>query len=152
MARLDGELVHLLRRDDGGEFSLLVLRLRNQSCSVCSHQSRDIRSDDLLAHDVLDGSQNSVVEEGSALYDDLLPCFIRVSQFDDLIEGIADDGIAQSRTDIADGRALLLGLLYLGVHEYRTSRSKIDRRLCEESFLGEILDSQIHGLRIRLDK
>ena len=152
VARLDGEFVHLLRRDDGGEFSLLMLRLSYQCCSVCSHKACDIRSYDLFSHDVLYGSENSVVEECSALYDDLLPCFVRVSEFDYFIESISDDGIAQSCTDIADGSAFLLGLLHLGVHEYCTSRSKINRRLCEESFLRKILDVQVHGLRIRFDE
>ena len=96
-----------------GHISFSSLFACDQRCAICSHKSCDVRTDDLLAQDILNGTQYRVVEERSALHDDLLSGLFRISQLDHLIKGILNDGIRQPGRNIADRSALFLRLLYL---------------------------------------
>ena len=62
---------------------------------------------------------------------------------DYLKQSVFDDGVSQAGGDIGDGCTLLLGLFYLGVHEYGTAGSKVDGILGKESRLCEILDAVV---------
>ena len=69
-ARLGRKRAQLLRAKQGG-----VLRpcLHRKDCrAVCAHQPCDVRTDDMLAKQVLDGAQDSIVVERPALHDDVV--------------------------------------------------------------------------------
>ena len=133
-------------------FSALVIAPRDKGCAECSHQSGNVRTHDILTQDLLNGAEHGFVQERAALHDDLLPCVLRISELDDLVKGVLDDGIRQSGGDISDRRAFLLGLLDLGVHEDRAPCAQIDRAFCEQRFLRKIRNAHLYRLGIGLDE
>ena len=85
--------------------------------------------------------------ERAALHDDMLPQFLRISEFDDLEQCVLDDRARQTRTDVLYRRALLLRLLDVGVHEHGAARSQINRGGREEGFRRESFRRVAHRVR-----
>ncbi len=72
----------------------------------------------------------------------MLSKFGGVRYFDHLEQRVLDDRVGKSCGDIRDGCALLLRLLYFGIHEHGASCSKVDRGTGIERFMGEVF----HGV------
>ena len=123
-----------------------------QGAAVSAHQTGNIRPHDLFAEHLFDGAQDRLVEEGSALHDDFISCFIRIAQLDDLVQSILDDRIRQPRGNVADARAFLLCLFHHGIHKYRAARAQIHRMLRQKPDAGEFLDRHVDRLRVGFDK
>ena len=105
-------------------FDLLILGAVHACCqggSVGPHESGDIGSGDLATSQQLEGTQNGIVEEGPTLNHHNRPQGVGITQLDDLIQGVSDHRIAESRSDVLRGGTLLLGLLYRRVHEDRAT-------------------------------
>ena len=61
------------------------------------------------------------------------------SELNDFKQGVLNDRIRETGRDILHGRAFLLSLLYVRVHENGAAGAQIDRVFREQSFLREIL-------------
>ena len=107
----------------------LTAVMGQQSRAKSTHQPCNIRPDHFFAGQLFHRAQNSVAVEGAALYDDSIAQFASIAQTNDFIKRVFDDRNSQSGSNIADCRAVLLRLLYFGVHKYRTAHAQINRLL-----------------------
>ena len=143
----------LFARDCGlGIFLVLDLFLRIESGSERAHKSRDVASDNLDAHFLLKRSEYGVVEEGAALNDNPFAELTGRGRADNLVQGVLYDGERKSRRDILDCRAVLLSLLYRGIHKHGTARAQIYGALRENPLVREVLDRIAEGVREGLQK
>ena len=117
-----------------------------QGGTVRAHQTGDVGSGDFALGQQFEGAQHGVVEESAALDDNRVTERVGVTQFDDLVQRVAYDRIAQAGGDVLDGGAFFLRLLDGGVHEYRAARAQIHRMRGVQGFLREFFDAQSHGL------
>ena len=104
-----------------------VVHARGQGGAVGAHEARDVGAHDLAAGEQLEGAQHRVVEESAALDDDALTQVRGLLELDDLVEGVAHDGVGQAGADVTHVRAFLLRLLDGGVHEHRAAGAQIHR-------------------------
>ena len=125
---------------------------RDQGRAESSHDAGDIRPGDLAAGDRLDTAQDSVVIEGPALDDDVLPQLGGVRDLDDLEQGVLDDRIGEAGGNVGDVSSLFLGLLDTGIHKDRAAGPQIDGVFREQSGLCKILYRIIEGFGKGLDK
>ena len=102
-----------------------VVHARGQGGAVRTHEAGDVGAHDLAAGEQLEGAQHRVVEEGAALDDDALTQVRGLLELDDLVEGVAHDGVGQAGADVAHVRAFLLRLLHRRVHEHRAAGAQI---------------------------
>ena len=58
---------------------------------------------------------------------------------------VLNDGIGETGGNIGDGGSFLLGLLYIGIHENSTSRSKVGRIFGKQSLFGKIDNAVVQG-------
>ena len=107
-------------------FSICELGLGDQCRTESTHKACNIRSYDISSGYDLKASQDGIVKECTTLNDDILTELLGISDLDDLIERITYYGVRKTRGDVTYRCALLLSLLYLGVHEYRTSRTEVN--------------------------
>ena len=91
------------------------------SCAICTHQSCNIRTGDIMSDFLLKAAQNCIVQEGSALYNDVFSQFIRTSCTNYLVEYVFNNTHRKSCGNIFYACAILLSLFYRRVHEYRAS-------------------------------
>ena len=119
-----------------------VLQLITLTCDQCcaegTHDAGDIRTGDMGIEEVLEGAEDGIVIEGTTLHDDVLSEILRIRDLDDLIECVLDDGVGEAGRDIADACPLLLRLLDVRVHEYRTAGAEVGRVLCIECLMREV--------------
>ena len=87
------------------------------------HIPRDIRTDCINFRKLLERAQYRIVQERSALHDDLRAHLMRIADLDNLEERILDDRNSQPGSDIAHRCAFLLRLLHTRIHEHRTTAS-----------------------------
>ena len=146
------ERVDLLDRKHRRLLVRVIALARDQSRSERAHDAGDVRTDRLAVRNLLKAAQNRVVIESSALHNDVASQLRGVGYLNNLVKRVLDNGVRKAGGDIRDSRALLLRLLYFGIHKYRTARSEINRVLCEQSFLREILHLIVQGVGKRLDK
>ena len=125
---------------------------RVESGSVSAHQSGDVAAYNLDSHLLLKGSEHSVVEEGSALNHDSPAELVGAGRADNLVQRVLNDRKRKSGGDVLYRRAVLLSLLYGGVHKHRTSRAQIHRVLCENTLVREVLDRIAEGVGECLQK
>lgn len=71
---------------------------------------------------------------------------------DDLVYRIFDHGSAKPCGNILNGSAVLLRLLYGGIHKHGASRAKLNGRAREKTLACEILHGISHGFRKGFDK
>ena len=64
------------------------------------------------------------------------------AQAQHLVEGVAGHGVAEPGRDVPDGRAFLLRLLDLGIHEDGTARAEIDGVAGEKGGVHEIVHTE----------
>ena len=121
---------------------MFVLQLITLACDQCcaegTHDAGDIRTGDMGVEEVLEGAEDGIVIEGTTLHDDVLSEILRIRNLDDLIECVLDDGVGEAGRDIADACPLLLRLLDVRVHEYRTAGAEVGRVLCIECLVREV--------------
>ena len=145
------QCLHLLFTQHGS--LLAFITLSGDQCSTeCAHDTGDIRTDHFAVGDLLKASKNSIVIESTALYHDILSKGRSIGYFDNLEQRIFNDRVSKSGRDIIHTGAFLLGLLYTGVHKYRTAGSQVNGMLCEESCLCEILDRKVQRFCKGFDK
>ena len=147
-----GEVIDRLDREHVGLRAVAAALLCDQGRAERTHDAGDVRADDLALRDPLEASKNRVIVKCPALDDDILSELACVGDLYDLVEGIFDDRISQACGDVRNGRALLLGLLDLGVHEDRAAGAEVDRVLGKEGRLREILDRIVQGFCEVLDE
>ena len=94
--------------------------------TVGTHQSGDVRADDLQPHFLFKGPEYGFIVEGSALHYNMAAKLFGRRCPNDLINGVFYNGNRQSRRNIFNGGAILLCLLHTGVHEYRTPAAKVN--------------------------
>ena len=117
-----------------------------------AHDAGDIRADHAAAGDFLECAEHRVIIEGTALDHDVLAERAGGGYLDDLEQGILDDRVGKAGRNVGHLRALLLGLLDLGVHEDRAARAEVDRMLREQGRSGKILDGVVERLGKGLDE
>ena len=140
------QLIDLVNGKHGGLAAFCVITLLgNQGSAESTHDSSNIRADGLAACNTLKASKNTVVIEGTALYNNVFAKLLGIGNLDNLVKSILDNRVGKSGRDICDRSAFLLGLFYLGVHKYGTSGTKVNRMLCKKSGFGEILHGVVQG-------
>ena len=72
--------------------------------------------------------------------------FLRVLHLEHLIKGIFNDGVSQASCDIRYSGSFFLGLFYLGVHKYRTTRPQVDWHRRQETFLSKVCNRNFETL------
>ena len=112
-----------------------------QRRAVSAHQACDIRTDDDCLQLVFKGAQHGVVEERSALYDNVFSQFLCAGTADHLVQRILDHGDRKTGRDIGYLRAVLLRLLDRGIHEHRAAGTQVNRLACSQTQLGEFSDT-----------
>ena len=121
---------------------MFVLQLITLACDQCcaegTHDAGDIRTGDMGVEEVLEGTEDGIVIEGTTLYDDVLAEILRIRDLDDLIECVLDDGVGEAGRDIADACPLLLRLLDVRVHEHGTAGAEVGRVRCIECLVREV--------------
>ena len=105
----------------------LVAIARQQGRAIGAHVARDVGAHGIHAGELFEGAQHGIVEERATLYDNFRADFFGVANFNDLEQGVLDNGNGQARGDIAHGCAFFLSLLHTGVHEYGAAAAQIDR-------------------------
>ena len=133
---LMGEGSKLLRPDDGAVAPALLLGVEGRA--VGAHQPGDGGPDDVLANLLLKGPQHRVVEERAALHHNVVAQAAGVHHPDNLVQGVFHHAGGKARGDILNGGAVLLGLLYGGVHKHRAAGAQVHGAVGKEAQLGEI--------------
>ena len=147
-----GQLIDLINGQHSGLIAFFVTFSGDQGTTESTHDTGNVRSDCLAAGNALERTKHGIIVKGTALYDNMFSEFFRIGEFDDLKESIFDHGISKTGRNISHGRTFLLRLLYLGVHKYRTSCTKIDRIFGKQGFLGKIRNGKVQRLCKSLDK
>ena len=96
---------------------------------VGAHVARDVGADHFASDVGFKGAEHPVVQEGSALDDDVFAEFLGVADAKDLVEGVANDRVAKARRDVVGRSAVALGLTHLGIHEDRAAGAEVDGRV-----------------------
>ena len=138
------QLFHLLFGEHGG-FLAFVTFSCDQGSTECSHDAGNVRTGNLTVCDFFQASQNCIIIESTALYDDILSKGRSIGYFDYFEKSVFDDRVSKSGGDIVYTSPFLLGLFYTGVHKYRTAGSQVDGVLCKKSSLSKILNRKIQG-------
>ena len=144
--------VDLVDREHGSLFSLFIPFSGDKRGAERSHDAGDIRTDGVAVRDLLKAPENRVVIEGSALYHDMPAKLGGVGNLDHLIERVLYYRIGKSGGDVGYFRALLLGLLYFGIHKYGASCSQVNGVLREKRGLREVLHAVVQRFGKSLDK
>ena len=126
---------------------VVVVHARGERGAVGAHESGDVGACHFAFGEQFERAQHGVVEERAALHHDRVAQFARIAQFDDLVQCVAHDGIAQAGGDVFDARAFFLRLLDARVHEHRAPRAQVHGVFGGERGLRELLDGQAHGAR-----
>ena len=142
----------LAHHGGGGLAVLAALAQAEEGRAVSAHQTGDVGADDLDAHLLLEGAEDGLIVEGTALHDDLPAQLFGAGRTDDLVQRVLDDADGQARRDILDGRAVLLGLLDRAVHEDGAAAAQIHGAVGEEAEGRELLDIVAQCLREGLQK
>ena len=151
-----GSVFQLIDLGNGKHSSLtsfcMVALLGNEGSTESTHNTGNVRTNSLTACYTLKASKYTVVVEGSALHYNMTSQLFGIGNLDNLVKRILDNRICKTCGNISYGCAFLLGLLYLGVHKYGTSCSKVNRVFCKKGSLGEILYGVVQGLGKGFDK
>ena len=138
------QFLHLCFGQHGRLLALIPFSC-DQSRTESSHDSGDIRTDDLAFGNLFQASQYRIIIECTALNDDMLSERRGIGYLDDLKQRVFDDGIGKSGGDIIHTGPFLLRLLHTGIHEYRTAGSKVDGIFGKKGCLCKILNREVQG-------
>ena len=84
----------------------------------------------MAVRDFFETSQHCVIVEGAALYDNMASKLGGIGYFDDLVKRVFDDRVGESGGNVRDLSPFFLCLFDFGIHEYRTTGTKINGMLC----------------------
>ena len=115
----------------------------DKGCTESTHDSGNIRAGRFHTGNFFKASKNCVIVEGSTLNYDIFSEILCIRELDNLKKCIFDDRVGKSCRNVGDRRAFLLGLLYFGIHKYRTSGSKINWILGKKRLFREILNGVV---------
>ena len=118
----------------------------NKGCTERAHDTCDIRTDSFASCDLFKASKDSIIIECTTLNNDITTQFRSIRYLDNLEKGILYNRISKTSGDIRYLCTFLLCLLYLGIHKYSTTCSKINRMLCKKSCFCKILYAVIQRL------
>ena len=149
---LDLQVVDLVAGKKPGGALLTRAVAGKKRRAVGAHAARHVGADHVATGQELEGAQRGVGHEGAALDYAVLSDLVEVAQLDYLKEGVLDDGVRKAGGHVADGRALLLGLLDAGVHKDGAAAAQIHGRRGAHGRLGELLDAHVHGHGEGLDE
>ena len=76
----------------------------------------------------------------------MLTNLAEVAKLDDLEQGILDDRVRKTSSNVADGCALLLRLLDAGVHKDGTTGTQVNRKFCLSCCGCKLADVHLHGV------
>ena len=76
----------------------------------------------------------------------MLADLAEVAELNDLEQGVLDDGVRKTGSNVADGCAFLLRLLDAGVHEDGTARAQVNRECCLGCSGCKLADVHLHGV------
>ena len=151
-----GGIFQLVDLSNGKHGSLtafcMVALLGNEGSTESAHNTGNVRTNSFTACNALKASKNTVVVEGSTLYHNMTSQLFGIGNLDNLVKRILDNRVCKTCGNISYGCTFLLGLLYLGVHKYSTSCSKVNGVLCKQGSLGKILYGVIQRLGKGFDK
>ena len=121
-----------------------------QCSTVCAHQARNGRADDIVADLLLKRAQHGVVQERTALHDDLPTDRFGIDRTDNFIQRVLDNADGKTRGDVLHRCAVLLRLLHGGVHEHRAAGAEVDRAIRKQTEFGKIFNGVTQRTRKRL--
>ena len=112
-----------------------------------THQPGNRRTDDIVTDFPFKAPEHCIVEEGAALYHNMLSQLFRIPGTDHLIDRVLDDGTGQAGRNILYCCAVLLRLLDAAVHKDGAAGAQVYRMLCKQPQLGEFRNiiAQRHG-------
>ena len=109
-----------------------------------AHQSGIWRTDDLASYILFNGTQNRVITECTALYDDPVAKRVQTADAYDLCKNIFDNGPAESGQNIIDLSAVFLLGDDPAVHEDSAAASQHSRMLCLKGPLRDLRHGNAH--------
>ena len=118
--------------------------LNIQRRAVCTHKPRDNWARNISAKLSFKAAQHRVIVKCTALHHYVIAQLIRASGSDYFIYCVFHDAYGKSRGNIVHTCAVLLCLLYGGVHKHGTAASQIDGRFSVKSQSGKLLHSIAH--------
>ena len=121
-----------------------------QCSTVCAHQARNGRADDIVADFLLKRAQHGVVQERTALHDDLPADCFGIDRTDNFIQRVLDNADGKTRGDVL--HRCLLRLLHGGVHEHRAAGAEVDRAIRKQTELCKIFNGVTQRTRKRLEE
>ena len=124
----------------------------NQCGTKGTHDTRNIRTDGFTTRNLFEASKDCIIIEGTALNHDFFAQLGGIGYLDYLKQSVFDNGISQTGGNIRNTCTLLLGLFYLGIHEYGTTGTQVNGMLRKQSGLCEILYRIIQGFCKGFDK
>ena len=104
----------------------MITFLGDQGGSESSHDTGNVGTDRFTVGNLFKASQDCVIVEGSALYNDLFTKLGCIRYLDNLEKCIFDNRVGKSGRDIRYRSAFLLCLFYLGIHKYGTAGTKVN--------------------------
>ena len=110
-------------------------------CDKCrterTHNTCNIRTDNIFTCQKFKTTKYSVVVESTALNNDISTHLFGVTKFYNLVKSVSDNGIGKTCTDVTDSRTLFLGLFNTRIHKHRTTRTKVNGIVCHKCLLWE---------------
>ena len=76
--------------------------IRDRCSTVCAHQARNGRPDDIVADLLLKRAQHGVVQERTALHDDFPADCFGIDRTDNFIQRVLDNADGKTRGDVLD--------------------------------------------------
>ncbi len=149
---IDRKGIDLCDRKHGRSRPVLVAFPGDQRGAESPHNTGNIRPYSMDARDFFKTAQHGIVIKRTALHDHFFAELPGVCELDDFKEGIFNHRISKPGGNIRNRRAFLLRLLYLGIHKYSASCSKIDRMAGKQRLLCKVLYRIIQRFCKRLNK
>ena len=146
VGKLDLQVVDGLAVKQGGYTVNTCAVAGEKSGAVGTHDTCNIRTDDVSAGEQLKSTERCIGHEGTTLNNAVLANLAEVAELDDLEQGVLDDGVRKTGSNVADGCAFLLRLLNAGVHEDGTARAQINRECCLGCGGCKLADVHLHGV------
>ena len=131
---------------------LFLVRHCVQGCTIRAHQAGNHRTGDISANFHFKRAQNRIIQEGTALYNDVLAEIVRRMRTNDFIQCVLDNTDRQTGRDGVNACAVLLRLLDRRVHKYGAARAEVNRMLCKQTQAAKFFDAVSHRARKGLNK
>ena len=117
-----------------------------------AHFARTFRTDGLKAGVLLEGAENGVVLEGTALHHHLLTKGVQVADTDHLRKHVVDDGAADTRDNVFGLLAVALFRDDGTVHEHGAAATQLGRALGVERQFRNLFHGNAEAAGVGLDK